>query len=156
MAKTDRFLATNDAARMADCDALMLCVPTPLGKHLEPDLSFVENTTDDVAKTLRKGQLVVLESTTYPRTTRDVMLPRLESTGLKCGTDFFLAFSPEREDPGRKEHTTQTIPKLVGGIDAASGELAVMLYRKAIRQVIPSARQKSRKPPRSSRTSTAP
>jgi UDP-N-acetyl-D-glucosamine dehydrogenase len=137
MAKTDRFAATADMSRMAECDALILCVPTPLGKHLEPDLSFVENTTAAVAKTLRKGQLVVLESTTYPRTTRDVMLPLLQAIGLKCGVDFFLAFSPEREDPGRKDHSTQTIPKLVGGIDAASGELAVALYRKAIREVIP-------------------
>src|SRR4051794_2066602 len=137
MAAPGRFSATADNARMGECDALILCVPTPLGKHLEPDLSYVENTTDAVAATLRKGQLVVLESTTYPRTTRDVMLPRLEAGGLKCGTDFFLAFSPEREDPGRKEHTTQTIPKLVGGIDPASGELAVALYRTAIREVIP-------------------
>jgi UDP-N-acetyl-D-glucosamine dehydrogenase len=137
MAKTDRFVATSDMSRMGECDALILCVPTPLGKHLEPDLSFVENTTAAVGKTLRKGQLVVLESTTYPRTTRDVMLPLLEATSLKCGTDFFLAFSPEREDPGRKDHTTQTIPKLVGGIDAVSGELAVLLYRKAIREVVP-------------------
>jgi UDP-N-acetyl-D-glucosamine dehydrogenase len=137
MAKTDRFVATSDMTRMGECDALMLCVPTPLGKHLEPDLSFVENTTAAVAKTLRRGQLVVLESTTYPRTTRDVMLPLLEAAGLRCGVDFFLAFSPEREDPGRNDHTTQTIPKLVGGIDAASGELAVALYRKAIREVIP-------------------
>jgi UDP-N-acetyl-D-glucosamine dehydrogenase len=137
MSATDRFTTTTDMSRMAECDALLLCVPTPLGKHLEPDLSYVEDTTDAVAKSLRKGQLVVLESTTYPRTTRDVMLPRLEATGLKCGTDFFLAFSPEREDPGRKDHTTQTIPKLVGGIDAASGEVAVALYRKAIQHVIP-------------------
>ncbi len=137
MAKTGRFEATADTARMAEADALLLCVPTPLGKHLEPDLSYVENTTDAVAAVLHKGQLVVLESTTYPRTTREIMLPRLEATGLKCGVDFFLAYSPEREDPGRKDHTTQTIPKLVGGIDAPSGELAVALYRKAIREVIP-------------------
>ena len=137
MTATGRFEATADMSRMKECDALLICVPTPLGKHLEPDLSYVENTTEAVAQSLRKGQLVVLESTTYPRTTRDVMLPVLERTGLKCGSDFFLAFSPEREDPGRKDHNTQTIPKLVGGIDPASGEVATMLYRKAIRQVIP-------------------
>jgi UDP-N-acetyl-D-glucosamine dehydrogenase len=137
MSKTDRFTATVDSVRMAECDAILVCVPTPLGKHFEPDLSYVENTTASIAKSLRRGHLVVLESTTYPRTTREVMLPRLEAGGLKCGQDFFLAFSPEREDPGRKDHTTQTIPKLVGGIDADSGELAVLLYRQAIREVIP-------------------
>src|SRR5213076_380167 len=111
--------------------------PTPLGKHLEPDLSFVEQTADDIAKTLRPEQLVVLESSTYPGTTREIMLPRFEARGLKCGVDYYLAYSPEREDPGRKDHNTQTIPKLVGGIDPASGELATALYRKAIKQVIP-------------------
>src|SRR5213076_123867 len=111
--------------------------PTPLGKHLEPDLSFVEQTADDIAKTLRPEQLVVLESSTYPGTTREIMLPHLAKSGLVCGTDFFLAYSPEREDPGRKDHNTQSIPKLVGGIDAISGEIAAALYRKAIKQVIP-------------------
>src|SRR5687767_11865082 len=137
MKKAGRFDATEDFSRLGECDAVISCVPTPLGKHLEPDLSYVERTADDIAKTLRPGQLVVLESTTYPRTTREIMLPRLEARGLKCGTDFYLAFSPEREDPGRKDHNTQTIPKLVGGIDPRSGELAVALYRKAIKQVIP-------------------
>ncbi len=132
-----RFDATAEFARLAECDAIISCVPTPLGKHLEPDLSYVEQTADDIAETLRPGQLVVLESTTYPRTTREIMLPRFEAKGLKLGTDFFLAYSPEREDPGRKDHNTQTIPKLVGGIDAASGEVAVALYRRAIKQVIP-------------------
>lgn len=137
MTATDRFRASADMGRLGEADAVIVCVPTPLGKHLEPDLSYIEITTDAIAKTLRQGQIVVLESTTYPRTTREVMLPRLEANGLKCGKDFYLAFSPEREDPGRKDHDTQTIPKLVGGIDAISGELAVALYRKAIRQVIP-------------------
>ena len=132
-----RFDATADFARLAECDAIISCVPTPLGTHLEPDLSYVEQTADDIAKTLRPGQLIVLESTTYPRTTREVMLPRFEARGLKLGSDFFLAYSPEREDPGRKDHNTQTIPKLVGGIDPASGEVAVALYRRAIKQVIP-------------------
>ena len=137
MKKQGRFDATEDFARLAEADAILSCVPTPLGAHLEPDLTYVERTADDIAKTLRAGQLIVLESTTYPRTTRDIMLPRFEARGLKCGTDFFLAYSPEREDPGRKDHNTQTIPKLVGGIDPASGEVATALYRKAIKQVIP-------------------
>lgn len=132
-----KFDATNDFSRLGECDAIISCVPTPLGHHLEPDLSYVENSADDIAKTLRPGQLIVLESSTYPRTTREIMLPRFEARGLKCGTDFFLAYSPEREDPGRKDHNTQSIPKLVGGIDPISGEIATALYRKAIAQVIP-------------------
>ena len=135
--KAGRFDATDHFARLGEADAVISCVPTPLGKHLEPDLSYVERTADDIARTLRPGQLVVLESTTYPRTTREIMLPRFEARGLRCGHDFFVAYSPEREDPGRKDFNTQSIPKLVGGIDAASGEVAVALYRKAIKQVIP-------------------
>ena len=137
MAKSDRFDVTHDFARLREADAVIVCVPTPLGTHLEPDLSYIEKTSDAIAATLRKGQLIVLESTTYPRTTREIMLPRFEARGLKCGTDFFLAYSPEREDPGRKDFTTQTIPKLVGGIDKISGELAVELYSKAIKQIVP-------------------
>lgn len=137
MVSSGRFDATEDMSRMGEADVLISCVPTPLGTHLEPDLYFVEQTADDIAKTLRPQQLVVLESSTYPGTTREVMLPRFETKGLKCGKDFYLAYSPEREDPGRKDHNTQTIPKLVGGIDPMSGELAVALYRRAIKQVIP-------------------
>jgi UDP-N-acetyl-D-glucosamine dehydrogenase len=137
MVSSGRFDATTDSRRMAEADVLISCVPTPLGTHLEPDLTFVEQTADDIAKTLRKDQLIVLESSTYPRTTREIMLPRFEARGFKCGVDFFLAYSPEREDPGRKDHNTQTIPKLVGGIDPVSGELAVALYRRAIKEVIP-------------------
>ncbi len=131
-----RFDATTDAGRLGECDVVISCVPTPLGHHLEPDLSFVEKSADDIAATLRPGQLIVLESSTYPRTTREVMLPRFEAKGFKCGVDFFLAYSPEREDPGRKDFNTQTIPKLVGGIDPKSGEIAAALYRKAIKEVI--------------------
>jgi UDP-N-acetyl-D-glucosamine dehydrogenase len=131
-----RFDATADFDRLREPDAIIICVPTPLGRHLEPDLSFIENTTDEIARRLRAGQLVSLESTTYPRTTREVVLPRLAKSGLACGRDYALAFSPEREDPGRKDHSTQTIPKLVGGIDAISGELAAMLYEKAVRRVV--------------------
>jgi len=137
MAKSDRFEVTTDFARLADADAILVCVPTPLGKHLEPDLSYVEQTADAIAATLRPQQLIVLESTTYPRTTREIMLPRFEARGLACGKDFYLAYSPEREDPGRKNHSTQTIPKLVGGIDPASGKIAVELYRQAVTEVIP-------------------
>ncbi|HEY7091049.1 MAG TPA: nucleotide sugar dehydrogenase [Tepidisphaeraceae bacterium] len=131
-----KFDATQDFSRLGEADVVISCVPTPLGAHLEPDLSYVERTADDIAKTLRPGQLVVLESTTYPRTTREIMLPRFEAKGLKCGKDFYVAYSPEREDPGRKDFNTQTIPKLVGGIDEVSGELAEALYKRAIKQVI--------------------
>jgi UDP-N-acetyl-D-glucosamine dehydrogenase len=137
MAASGRFDATSDFSRLGEPDAVISCVPTPLGPHLEPDLSFVERTADDIAATLRRGQLICLESTTYPRTTREIMVPRFEARGLKCGVDYFVAYSPEREDPGRKDLNTQTIPKLVGGIDPVSGELALALYRKAIKQVIP-------------------
>ncbi len=137
LAASDRFEATDDFSRLGECDVLMVCVPTPLRPHLEPDLSYIERTTADIAATLRPGQLIVLESTTYPGTTREVMLPLLERTGLRCGRDFFLAYSPEREDPGRTDASTRTIPKLVGGVDAASGDLAVCLYRQAIEQVVP-------------------
>jgi len=138
-----RFDATTDIRRLGEADAIIVCVPTPLGKHLEPDMSFIEKATEDIAATLRPGQLIVLESSTYPGTTREIMLSRFEKkTGtdgalLRCGTDFFLAFSPEREDPGRKDHNTRTIPKLVGGIDAPSGEIASALYRHAIKEVVP-------------------
>ena len=137
MSASDRFDATTDFARLGEADALLICVPTPLGPHKEPDLSYVEATADAIAATLRPGQLIVLESTTYPGTTRQIIQPRLEAKGLHCGQDYFLAYSPEREDPGRKDHRTQTIPKLVGGIDAGSGELAVALYEKAIAKVVP-------------------
>ncbi len=137
MTSSKRFTATADFSRLGEADAVIVCVPTPLGPHLEPDMSYIEQTTNAIAATLRPGQLIVLESTTYPGTTRQTMLPRFEAKGLTCGRDFFLAFSPEREDPGRKDFNTQTIPKLVGGIDPISGELAVALYGKAIKQVIP-------------------
>jgi UDP-N-acetyl-D-glucosamine dehydrogenase len=136
MAKSPKFHATGDPQELARADAIILCVPTPLGRHGEPDMSFIERSTEMVAKVLRKGQLISLESTTYPGTTRGDCQPILERTGLQAGKDFFLAFSPEREDPGRKDHSTQTIPKLVGGVDEASGRLATMLYAAAIAQVI--------------------
>ena len=135
LAASDRFEPTSDARRLADADAILLCVPTPLGPHREPDLSFVLDCTEMIAQTLRAGQLVVLESTTYPGTTRDVMKPILEETGLVCGTDFFLAYSPEREDPGR-DIDRATIPRIVGGIDAASTDVATILYGHLVDQVL--------------------
>jgi len=132
-----RIEATTAFDRLAKCDAVLVCVPTPLGRHREPDLSYVRRTGEEVASRLRPGQLVVLESTTYPGTTREELLPRLAAGGLSCGRDFFLAFSPEREDPGNKSFNTQTIPKVVGGLDAASLEVAVALYGSAIDTVVP-------------------
>ena len=137
MSASESFDVTSDFTRLGEADALLLCVPTPLGKHLEPDLSYVEVTTEAIAKTLRPGQLVVLESTTFPGTTRQIMQPVLEKTGLKCGKDFYLAYSPEREDPGRKNFNTQTIPKLVGGIGEEAGKLALELYSAAVSKAIP-------------------
>jgi UDP-N-acetyl-D-glucosamine dehydrogenase len=137
MAKSPKFLPTSDANDLGKADAIILCVPTPLGKHGEPDMSYIEKSTEMVAKVLRKGQLISLESTTYPGTTRGDCMPILDKTGLVAGVDYFLAFSPEREDPGRKDHSTQTIPKLVGGTDEVSGKLATQLYSAAIKQVIP-------------------
>jgi UDP-N-acetyl-D-glucosamine dehydrogenase len=131
-----RFDATSDFNRLSEPDAIIICVPTPLGPHMEPDLKYIEQTGEAIAARLRRGQLVSLESTTYPRTTREVLLPRFEARGLRCGADFFLAFSPEREDPGRKDFNTRSIPKLVGGIDTPSGELAAALYRRAVSQVV--------------------
>ncbi|MHC4717070.1 MAG: nucleotide sugar dehydrogenase, partial [Planctomycetota bacterium] len=117
MINSGRFEATDDFRRLRKPDCLLICVPTPLTKQREPDMSYVEATVRSIAATLRKGQLVVLESTTYPGTSEEVMLPILAETGLKVGQDFFLAYSPEREDPGRKDYSTRTIPKVVGGYD---------------------------------------
>ena len=129
--------ATDDYDRLAECDAILICVPTPLGAHREPDLSFVRMTAEAVAKRLRKGQLVVLESTTYPGTTREELLTRFNERGMECGTDFFLAFSPEREDPGNEKFHTKNIPKVVGGIDEPSLRAAVALYSAAIDSIVP-------------------
>ena len=132
----DRFTATSDFTRLGEPDAVVICVPTPLNAHREPDLQYIEQTAAAIARTLRPGQLVVLESTTYPGTTREVVLPVLERTGLRLDQDFLLAFSPEREDPGRRTHTTDTIPKLVGGCSACSTQAARQLYARAIRTVV--------------------
>lgn len=135
LAASDRFTPTSDPGALKACDAIAICVPTPLGVHDEPDLSYVEDSTRMIAGVLKRGALVSLESTTYPGTTREVCLPILEETGMICGEDFFLAFSPEREDPGRKGVQTREIPRLVGGIDEASTKVAAALYRAAIERV---------------------
>ncbi|MEX0703670.1 MAG: nucleotide sugar dehydrogenase [Planctomycetales bacterium] len=132
-----QFLPTADSARMGEADALLICVPTPLSDSRDPDLSYIESTTEAIARALRPGQLVVLESTTYPTTTRDVMLPILEKSGLVAGEDFFVAYSPEREDPGNPDFSAARIPKVVGGLDGPSRELACALYGHAIVQVVP-------------------
>lgn len=133
----ERVFATADFERLAECDAIVICVPTPLGAHREPDLKYIRITAEQIALRLRPGQLVVLESTTYPGTTREELLPRFEARGLVCGTDFFLGFSPEREDPGNERFNTKNIPKVVGGMDAASLRTAVELYGAIIDRVVP-------------------
>ena len=137
MIRSGRFRATEDMSRLSEPDALLICVPTPLTKNREPDLQYVESTCEVIAKYLRKGQLVVLESTTYPGTTREVMLPMLETSGLKAEKDFFLAYSPEREDPGNKSFQTGTIPKVVGGFGKESLRRALEVYKYAIKTLVP-------------------
>jgi len=134
-----RFTATADMSRLADSDALLICVPTPLSESRDPDLAYVESTARHIVKSLRPGQLVVLESTTYPGTTRDVILPILKESGLESGTDFFVAYSPEREDPGNPDFSASKIPKVVGGIEPVSRDLAVALYSHAVVETVPVA-----------------
>lgn len=131
------FEATTDFARAADVDALILCVPTPLNKYREPDLSFVLNTTDSLVPYLRPGQVVSLESTTYPGTTDEELLPRVQSRGLTVGEDVFLVFSPEREDPGNANFTTRSIPKVCGGYSPACLDVGMALYGQVIDKVVP-------------------
>ena len=131
------FEPTTDFDRLREPDCILICVPTPLTKMREPDMTYIEKTSQAIARRLRKGQLIVLESTTYPGTTREVTLPILEKSGLKVGRDFFLAFSPEREDPGNAKFNTKTIPKVVGGYDKDSLALAVACYEIAIDNVVP-------------------
>jgi len=146
--QSKHFGATGDFARIADLDAVIICVPTPLDQRREPDLSYVEQTARSILPHLQRGQLVVLESTTYPGTTEELVLPVLEETGLKCpiahgpdheqiATDFFLAFSPEREDPGNKQYGLAQIPKVVGGVNPPSGRAAVSLYAQIVSRVVP-------------------
>jgi UDP-N-acetyl-D-glucosamine dehydrogenase len=133
----ERFSATTDMARLAEPDAISICVPTPLSKFKDPDVSFIVAATEAVKRRLRRGQAIILESTTYPGTTREIMLPALESTGLKVGQDFFLAFSPERVDPGNPRYGTRNTPKVVGGITADCRRVAVALYQPAIDTLVP-------------------
>lgn len=127
---------TTDFRRASDVDALILCVPTPLNKYREPDLSYVIDTINLITPYVRKGQVVSLESTTYPGTTDEELMPRLESTGFKVGEDIFLIYSPEREDPGNATYTTHTIPKIVGGHTSTCLEVGQALYGKAIDQIV--------------------
>ncbi len=131
-----QFVPTDDMPRLAEADVILICVPTPLSDSRDPDLSYIVSTAEQIAAALRPGQLIVLESTTYPGTTRDVVLPILEKSGLRAGTDFFLAYSPEREDPGNANFSTDKIPKVVGGIDENSLELADSLYSQAVVETV--------------------
>ena len=132
-----KFRATADFEALGGTDVIIICVPTPLDPHRNPDLSYVLNTTETVAKYLRKGQLIVLESTTYPGTTEERMLPILEKTGLKVGADYYLAYSPEREDPGNETFSTSRIPKVVGGVTADCLRIAKALYDQIVVRTVP-------------------
>ena len=135
--KEKRFEPTTDFQRLAEADCIIICVPTPLTPKKDPDLQYIENTTDAISRTLRKGQLVCLESTTYPGTTEEILLERFRSTGLEAGSDYFLIFSPEREDPGNPKFSTRTIPKVVGGITPDCLEVGTTLYGQVIDRVVP-------------------
>ncbi|MFN0060822.1 MAG: nucleotide sugar dehydrogenase [Planctomycetota bacterium] len=130
------FVATTEFKLLRRMDVAIICVPTPLTTARDPDLSYVRDATTSIRRYMNPGMLVVLESTTYPGTTEEVVRPILEESGLDCGVDFFLAFSPEREDPGNREYSTSTIPKLVGGVDSRSGELARQLYSSVVEEVM--------------------
>src|SRR5208337_4112056 len=142
------FSATTDFSKREEADAILICVPTPLNEYREPDLSYVENTAKSIQPHLQRGQLVVLESTTYPGTTEELVLTILEKSGLRCPMatgpeqenvtcEFFLALSPEREDPGNKQSGLAQIPKVVGGLNPPSGRAAVALYAQVVAKVIP-------------------
>jgi UDP-N-acetyl-D-glucosamine dehydrogenase len=137
MVQAGRLRATSDVAELGSMDAIDICVPTPLRKTKDPDLSYIVLAVEAVAATLKAGQLVILESTTYPGTTDEVVQPMLEAKGLRADVDFFLAFSPERVDPGNQQYTTKTIPKIVGGVGPASTNAAAALYSNAVGTVVP-------------------
>jgi len=132
----DRFRATSDESELSQCDVVVICVPTPLTKHREPDLTYIETTTRMIARYMRAGQLIVLESTTYPGTTEEVVKPILEATGMRSGRDFFLAFSPEREDPGNPHFHTTTIPKIVAGDGPLASGVAKAFYSAVIERIV--------------------
>lgn len=133
----ERLAATTDPGRLAEADAISICVPTPLSKFKDPDVSYIVAATESVKRTLRRGQAIILESTTYPGTTREILLPALESTGLRVGSDFFLAFSPERVDPGNPTWGTRNTPKVVAGITPDCRRVAMALYRPVIDTLVP-------------------
>ena len=137
LVKAGRFHPTTDPDILKTMDTVTICVPTPLRKTKDPDLSYVMNSVEVIRRSLHPGQLIILESTTYPGTTDEMVLPALEETGLKAGKDFFLAFSPERVDPGNKQYTTRNTPKIVGGITPDCTQLACLLYEQAIEKVMP-------------------
>jgi UDP-N-acetyl-D-glucosamine dehydrogenase len=134
--QSKRLMATTDFSRLDEPDTLIICVPTPLTPQRDPDMSYIVSTTQQIKSQLRQGQLIVLESTTYPGTTDELVREILEKTGLVCGIDFYLAFSPEREDPGNTQFFTTNIPKIVGGVDQDSGDLAQAMYDKVINKTI--------------------
>lgn len=135
--KSKKFKATKDTFCIRKLDAIIICVPTPLDRNRRPDISYIREVAEKVKENMKAGQLIILESTTYPGTTKEVLLPIFESTGLKEGEDFYLAFSPERIDPGNKIYTTENTPKIVGGISGGSTELARFLYGHVIKKVVP-------------------
>lgn len=135
--KSKTFTATNDFSQLTKCDAIIICVPTPLDHHREPDLTFIENSGKIIAEYIRAGQFISLESSTYPGTTEEILQPLFEAKGLKVGEDFFLAFSPEREDPNNPDYSTSTIPKVVGGVTPACLEVACKLYDQVIVKTVP-------------------
>lgn len=138
LTRNTRAVVTTDFSKARECDALLICVPTPLTSHRDPDMSFIESTARSIAPHLRRGQLITLESTTYPGTTEDVLIPILESgSGLKVDQNLFVAYSPEREDPNNTDFSTSTIPKVVGGVNADSQEIACSLYNTVICKTIP-------------------
>jgi UDP-N-acetyl-D-glucosamine dehydrogenase len=134
--EADLLSATTEVHKLGDPDALLICVPTPLTPNREPDMRYVEGTAQQIKGRLRPGQLVILESTTYPGTTDELLRGILDETGLTCGTDYFLAFSPEREDPGNPDYGTTSIPKVIGGVDGPSGLLAELLYSQVIAKTV--------------------
>jgi UDP-N-acetyl-D-glucosamine dehydrogenase len=135
--KDKQFEATSDFNRLAEADCIIICVPTPLTAKKDPDLQYIENTAEAVSKTLRKGQLISLESTTYPGTTEEILLERFRPSGLEAGKDYFLVFSPEREDPGNPKFSTRTIPKVVGGTTPDCLEVGQTLYGQVIERIVP-------------------
>ncbi len=137
LAAIPNFTATSDFSVLADCDGVSICVPTPLNKTGDPDMTFIASATDAIATHLHRGMAIVLESTTYPGTTTELLLPRLEEGGLRCGEDFFLAFSPERVDPGRTDWTTRNTPKVIGGVTPACMEVVTAFYGEAIDTLVP-------------------